>query len=41
LTNKAAEVTANNTSFQVNIPGLVRMSTVQPRTVGTEFDYRF
>jgi iron complex outermembrane receptor protein len=41
LTNKIAEVTANNTSFQVNIPGLVRISTVQPRTVGTEFDYRF
>lgn len=41
LTNKAAEVTANNTSFQVNIPGLVRIATVQPRTIGTEFDYRF
>jgi iron complex outermembrane recepter protein len=41
LTNKAAEVTANNTSFQVNIPGLVRIATVQPRTFGTEFDYRF
>jgi iron complex outermembrane recepter protein len=41
LTNKAAEVTANNTSFQVNIPALVRIATVQPRTFGTEFEYRF
>ena len=41
LTNKAAELTANNTSFQVNIPALVRIATVQPRTFGTEFDYRF
>jgi len=41
LTNKVAEITANNTSFQVNIPGLVRYSTNQPRTFGTQFDYRF
>ena len=41
LTNKVAELTANNTSFQFNIPGLIRYSTNQPRTVGVEIDYRF
>jgi outer membrane receptor protein involved in Fe transport len=41
LANKIAWITANNTSFQVNIPGLVRVSTNQPRTFGTEIDYRF
>ena len=34
-------MTANNTSFQVNIPGLQRISTNQPRTFGTEINYRF
>ncbi len=34
LTNKVALMTANNTSFQFNIPQLVRYSTNQPRTVG-------
>jgi iron complex outermembrane recepter protein len=41
LTNKVALLTANNTSFQVNIPSLVRYSTNQPRTFGTQINYRF
>lgn len=41
LTNKVAELTANNTSFQYNIPALVRISTNQPRTFGTQINYRF
>ena len=34
LTNKIALITANNTSFQFNIPQVVRYSTNQPRTIG-------
>jgi iron complex outermembrane recepter protein len=41
LTNKMALISANNTSFQFNIPQLVRYSTNQPRTFGTQVDYRF
>jgi iron complex outermembrane receptor protein len=41
LANKVAAITANNTSFQYNIPSLVRYSTNQPRTYGTEVNYRF
>ena len=41
LTNKIAEMTANNTSFQFNIPGLVRYTTNQPRTFGTQVNYKF
>jgi outer membrane receptor protein involved in Fe transport len=41
LTNKTAWNTANNTQFQFNIPALVRISTNQPRTFGTEVNYRF
>jgi outer membrane receptor protein involved in Fe transport len=41
LTNKVAELTANNTSFQFNIPALVRYSTNQPRTFGTQINYKF
>jgi hypothetical protein len=41
LTNKVALMTANNTSFQFNIPQLVRYSTNQPRTFGTQINYRF
>jgi outer membrane receptor protein involved in Fe transport len=41
LTNKEAELTANNTSFQFNIPGLVRYTTNQPRTFGTQINYHF
>jgi outer membrane receptor protein involved in Fe transport len=41
LTNKITWNTGNNTSFQFNIPQLVRISTDQPRTFGTEIDYHF
>lgn len=41
LTNKVALMTANNTSFQFNIPQLVRYSTNQPRTVGVQANYKF
>lgn len=41
LTNKIAELTTNNTQFQFNVPQLVRVSTNQPRTYGTEVNYRF
>jgi len=41
LTNKVAEMTANNTSFQFNIPGLIRYTTNQPRTFGTQVNYKF
>jgi len=41
LTNKTAWNTANNTQFQFNVPALVRISTNQPRTFGTEVNYRF
>jgi outer membrane receptor protein involved in Fe transport len=41
LTNKVALMTANNTSFQFNIPQVVRYSTNQPRTVGVQLNYKF
>jgi len=41
LANKIAEISANNTSFQVNVPALIRYSTNQPRTVGMQLNYRF
>ena len=41
LTNKVAELTTNNTQFQFNVPQLTRISTNQPRTFGTEINYRF
>ena len=41
LTNKVALETANNTSFQFNIPQVVRYSTNQPRTFGTQINYKF
>jgi hypothetical protein len=41
LTNKIAELATNNTQFQFNVPQLVRVSTNQPRTFGTEINYRF
>ncbi len=41
LTNKVAELTSNNTSFQFNIPQLVRYTTNQPRTFGTQINYKF
>ena len=41
LANKVALTTANNTSFQFNIPQVVRYSTNQPRTVGLQLNYKF
>jgi outer membrane receptor protein involved in Fe transport len=41
LTNKIAELTANNTQFQFNIPQLTRIATNQPRTYGTEINFKF
>ena len=41
LTNKVALVSANNTSFQFNIPQVVRYSTNQPRTAGIQLNYKF
>jgi iron complex outermembrane receptor protein len=41
LSNKVALMTANNTSFQFNIPQVVRYSTNQPRTVGMQINYKF
>lgn len=41
LTNKVALISANNTSFQFNIPQVVRYSTNQPRTVGVQLNYKF
>lgn len=41
LTNHIAEITANNTNFQFNIPSVVRYSTNQPRTFGTQVEYKF
>ena len=40
-TNKVALMTANYTSFQFNIPQVVRYSTNQPRTVGVQLNYKF
>jgi len=41
LTNKLALTTANNTTFQFNIPQLIRYTVNQPRTVGVQLDYHF
>ena len=41
LTNRVALVSANNTSFQFNIPQVVRYSTNQPRTAGVQLNYKF
>jgi iron complex outermembrane recepter protein len=41
LTNKVALISANNTSFQFNIPQVVRYSTNQPRTAGIQLNYKF
>jgi iron complex outermembrane recepter protein len=41
LTNKVALMSANNTSFQFNIPQVVRYSTNQPRTAGIQVNYKF
>ena len=34
-------MTANNTSFQYNVASLVRYTTNQPRTFGTQVNYKF
>ncbi|HWJ36733.1 MAG TPA: TonB-dependent receptor [Steroidobacteraceae bacterium] len=41
LTNKIAELSANNTSFTSNSPNLVRITTNQPRTIGLEATTKF
>ncbi|MGD0491640.1 MAG: TonB-dependent receptor [Steroidobacteraceae bacterium] len=41
LTNRVALISANNTSFQFNIPQVVRYSTNQPRTAGIQLNYKF
>jgi iron complex outermembrane recepter protein len=41
LADKVALMTANNTSFQFNVPQLVRYSTNQPRTMGIQLNYKF
>jgi outer membrane receptor protein involved in Fe transport len=41
FTNKVALISANNTSFQFNIPQVVRYTTNQPRTVGMQLNYKF
>jgi iron complex outermembrane recepter protein len=41
IANKVALISANNTSFQFNIPQVTRYSTNQPRTVGVQANYKF
>jgi iron complex outermembrane receptor protein len=41
LANKVAELSANTTSFQFNEAGVTRFSTNQPRTFGTQINYKF
>jgi outer membrane receptor protein involved in Fe transport len=41
LTNRHAEITANNTSFQFNVPAYVRIATNQPLTAGIDLSYKF
>ncbi len=41
LTNKKAELTANNTSFQWNNGAYARLSTNQPLTAGIDINYKF
>jgi outer membrane receptor protein involved in Fe transport len=41
LTNRIAELSANNTSFTSNMPSLTRISTNQPRTIGLEATTKF
>jgi iron complex outermembrane receptor protein len=41
FTNEVALISANNTSFQFNIPQTVRYSTNQPRTVGMQLNVKF
>jgi outer membrane receptor protein involved in Fe transport len=41
FTNEVALISANNTSFQFNIPQTVRYSTNQPRTYGMQLNVKF
>jgi iron complex outermembrane recepter protein len=41
VTNRIPLVSANNTSFQFNVPQLIRYSTLQPRTYGVQLNYRW
>jgi hypothetical protein len=41
LTNKIAELTANNTSLTFNQPDLTRITTNQPRTIGVNVSAKF
>jgi iron complex outermembrane receptor protein len=41
LTNKIAELTANNTSLSSNTPDITRISTNQPRTIGIQGSYKY
>lgn len=41
VANKHAALTANNTSWGVNIPSLTRVSENQPRTLGVSLAYKF
>jgi outer membrane receptor protein involved in Fe transport len=41
FTNEVALISANNTSFQFNIPQTVRYSTNQPRTYGLQLNVKF
>lgn len=41
LTNKIAELTANNTDLTFNIPSLTRFTTNQPRTIGLDATVKF
>jgi iron complex outermembrane recepter protein len=41
LTNKIAELSANNTSLTSNLPDVTRITTNQPRTIGLEATTKF
>jgi outer membrane receptor protein involved in Fe transport len=41
LTDKRAEITANNTELTGNVPTLTRFSTNQPLTVGLDLNFKF
>jgi hypothetical protein len=41
LTDKRAEITANNTELTGNVPTLTRFSTNQPLTVGLDLSFKF
>jgi hypothetical protein len=41
IANTVALISSNNTSFQFNIPQLVRYSTNQPLTFGTQINLKF